>query len=77
MAIEFSKVMITEIRKKAGLTQRQVAEQMGVTVTTISHWETGLKKPALSPSKMFQLCKILNCSLEQLVESENSDRQVA
>lgn len=69
--------MIAKIRKEAGLTQRQLAEQMGVTVTTVSNWETGLRKPALTPSKMFQLCKILSCSLEQLADAESSDRQVA
>ena len=66
--------MITEIRKEAGLTQRQLAEQMGVTVTTVSNWETGLRKPALTPLKMFQLCKILGCSLEQLANAESCDR---
>ena len=32
---------IRELRKKAGLTQQQVAEKMGVQSPTISQWETG------------------------------------
>lgn len=32
---------IRELREKAGLTQRQVAEKMGIHWATISQWETG------------------------------------
>lgn len=68
--------MIAQIRKKAGLTQRQLAEQMEITVQTVSNWETGLYKVELTPLKMLKLCKALGCSLEQLAnEIEASDRQ--
>lgn len=33
---------IAEMRKKQGLTQRQLAEQLNVTDKTISKWETGV-----------------------------------
>ncbi|VEP16173.1 Putative transcriptional regulator (fragment) [Hyella patelloides LEGE 07179] len=35
-------------RKELGLTQRQIAEAVGVTVQTISNWETGLYNPKLT-----------------------------
>jgi transcriptional regulator with XRE-family HTH domain len=69
--------MIAELRKQAKRTQREVADALGITDTSVRRWEYGTAKPKLSFSQTLALCKILNCSLEQLVESENSDRQVA
>jgi len=69
--------MIAELRKQAKRTQREVADALGITDTSVRRWEYGTAKPKLSFSQTLALCKILNCSLEQLVESENSDRQIA
>lgn len=69
--------MIAELRKQAKRTQREVADALGITDTSVRRWEYGTAKPKLSFSQTLALCRVLNCSLEQLVESENSDRQVA
>ena len=66
--------MIAELRKKAGLTQRQLAEKTKVTVTTISNWETGVSKPLFNPSRMLILCKTLNCTLEELAIATEKNR---
>lgn len=36
---------IKALRAKLGLTQAQMAARIGTTVTTISRWETGDRKP--------------------------------
>lgn len=69
--------MIAELRKQAKRTQREVADALGITDTSVRRWEYGTAKPKLSFSQTLALCKVLNCSLERLVESENSDRQIA
>ena len=69
--------MIAELRKQAKRTQREVADALGITDTSVRRWEYGTAKPKLSFSQTLALCRVLNCSLEQLVESENSDRQIA
>ena len=68
--------MIKNLRTKAKITQKQVADGLGLTVGTVSNWESGRKHLRLDPLQMLTLCKILGCSLEQLA-SESSDRQVA
>lgn len=68
--------MIKNLRTKAKITQKQVADALGLTVGTVSNWESGRKHLRLDPSEMLTLCKTLGCSLEQLA-SEMSDRQVA
>ena len=37
-----SGAFIAEMRKKAGLTQRELADQIGISDKTISKWETGV-----------------------------------
>lgn len=36
---------IKEARKKAGLTQEQMSEKMGIPKRTIQNWENGVTKP--------------------------------
>lgn len=48
---------IREGRKAAGLTQRQLAQQLGVTNTSISNWEKGLSRP--DADMIQKLCQIL------------------
>lgn len=42
---ELSMPTLRQLREQAVLTQAEVAEKIGVSVTTISHWETGSKRP--------------------------------
>ena len=39
--------LLQELRKEKGITQEQLAEQMGVTRRTVSRWETGSNMPDL------------------------------
>ena len=41
---------IQELRKRAGLTQEQLAEQLGVTRQAVSKWESNTAAPELTPS---------------------------
>jgi putative transcriptional regulator len=47
---------IRQIRTKAGLSQAKMAEQIGVSLNTISNWETGRSKPrAKSRAKLLAM----------------------
>ena len=37
--------MIRELRQRFGLTQEQFAQKVGVTYSTVNHWENGKRKP--------------------------------
>ena len=58
------------LRERAGLTQRQVALALNITDQTVSNWETGHRVPKLSPPQTLKLCKVLECSLEELASEE-------
>lgn len=37
---------VKETRKQLGLTAEELAQKLGVSVTTVSRWETGRHKPS-------------------------------
>ncbi|MCW8128951.1 MAG: helix-turn-helix domain-containing protein [Planctomycetota bacterium] len=49
-------------REKAGLNQTQLAEQLGVMQSALSHWERNVKKP--SREHVEKLCAILNLTAD-------------
>ncbi len=56
---------VAELRKRAGLTQRQLAIKLNVTESTIANWEQG--RNALTWfERVALLCKALNCSPNEL-----------
>lgn len=60
---------LTEIRKKRGLTQAELAEASNVSYRTIQEYEqerSDLKKASVST--VYQIAKALNCTIEDLIE---------
>lgn len=69
---------IAERRKNANLTQKQLAEKLGITDKAISKWERGVAMP--DTSIMLELCDILCISVNELlsgekINMENDDRR--
>lgn len=59
---------IAGCRKKANLTQAQLAEKLGITDKAISKWERGISMP--DSSMMLELCDILGISVNELLSGE-------
>ncbi len=59
---------IAECRKKAGLTQAQLAERLNITDRAVSKWETGKSLP--DSSIMLELCAVLGISVNDLLSGE-------
>lgn len=57
---------LPKLRKNNNLSQEQLAEQLGVSRQAVSKWEAGNSYPDME--KMLQMCKILNCHLEDLMD---------
>ena len=64
---------IAERRKKANLTQMQLAEKLGITDKAISKWERGIAMP--DTSIMLKLCDILGISVNELLCGEKIDME--
>lgn len=59
---------ISDMRKKQGLTQKQLAEQLNVTDKTISKWETGYRLP--DASILPELGSALKVDINELLAGE-------
>lgn len=57
--------MLKKARKKAGLTQEQVADMASLSVPYIGYLETGLRKPSLKTLK--KLAKVLGAKVSDLI----------
>ncbi len=63
-------VLITELRKEKGMTQAQLAEQMGVTDKAVSKWERDLSCPDIN--SVPKLAEIFGVTVDQLMHGEKS-----
>ena len=61
-------VNIKEAREKAGLTQQDLANELGVGQSTVAMWETQKSLPRTD--KLPALAKILGCTIDDLLKKE-------
>lgn len=56
---------VKEMRKKRGLTQKQLAELLGVKQQNVSDWERSARSPSVKNLK--KLADALNCRIDDLI----------
>ncbi len=62
--------LIKEYRKKAGLTQLQLAQNIGITREHLSLVENGHKKPSLTTLE--KIAKELHTSIKDLIDEQSA-----
>lgn len=67
-------VFIADMRKKQGMSQRQLADMIGVTDKSVSKWETGKSLPEIS--KMEPLCEALHININEFLSGERLSEAV-
>jgi transcriptional regulator with XRE-family HTH domain len=65
---------LADLRKRANFTQRQVADLLNVTVTTVSAWERGTQVPRLTFSQIEILLDAFGCTIQDLVSATNQPK---
>ncbi len=60
--------LIAELRREKGLTQKEVAEKLGICAKTVSKWETGHGFPDVS--LISELSNIFQIDIEKLIKGE-------
>lgn len=63
---------ITEIRKKQGITQEELAHMLSINTATLSRWENSHFEPKASLIK--RLCEVLHCTEAELLNEQQPDR---
>ena len=57
---------LVELRKRSGVTQKEIADALGVTDHTVRNWEKGRAEAELQLWQVKALCQLLQCSLDDL-----------
>lgn len=74
MNIEATGKLISEQRKRLGITQQQLGERLGVTNTAVSKWERGLSYPDVS--LLPALANELNVTVSEIIYgSKNAEQE--
>ena len=64
---------ISELRKEKSLTQKQLAEKLGVTDKAVSRWETGKGYPDIET--LLSLSEVLDVSLNELLSAKRLEKE--
>lgn len=58
-------------RKKCGISQAEVARELGISDSAVCQWETGKTMP--DARKLTQIAEIYGCSVSDLLETESTE----
>jgi len=57
--------ILKELRTEKGLTQKALAQELSITVPTLSHWECGYQEPSFKD--LIALCRYFSVSADYLL----------
>lgn len=57
---------IGALREKAGLTKTQLADRLGVDLSTVCKWESGVNKP--TADGLLNLADLFHCTIDELFD---------
>ncbi|MEZ3421279.1 MAG: helix-turn-helix domain-containing protein [Eubacterium sp.] len=66
---------IAQLRKEAGITQKQLAEKLNVSDKTVSHWERGESTPDISLVPV--LADVFGITCDDLIHGKRADKSVS
>ena len=67
--VEFG-AKLKALRKASGLTQKQLAERLGITTSVVSYYELSERSP--SPDVLIRLSQVFHVSVDELLGIEES-----
>ena len=64
---------LRRLRKNAGLSMEEMAQELGITRQTLAAWETGQSWP--SAAMLPRIAQMLGCGIGDLYDTENHNRE--
>ena len=63
---------LRELRKKANITQAELAVRLGITQGSISLWESGETKPDVE--NLLKISELFGCTVDSLLKGERDEQ---
>jgi DNA-binding XRE family transcriptional regulator len=60
---------LAQMREQLGLTQKQVADALGVDPRTVLNWENGHHEPRLTIRQVKSLCQLLGKAIDEIPDN--------
>lgn len=74
---ESDRPTLGDLRRVRGLTQRQVADALGITSKAVSEWERGVKEPHLTPLQTQKMMQLYEClTIDELVSAVDASLEM-
>lgn len=64
---------LQKLRKEKGISQEQLAEQLGVTRQSVSKWESGNSYPEMD--KIVAICNLFHCDMDVLINKDITEER--
>lgn len=64
---------IRQVRERLGLSQKELAERIGVTQGAISHYEAAINNPSVATLK--RMSAALHCTVDELLTGEKKKEE--
>ena len=64
---------LQKLRKEKGISQEQLAEQLGVTRQSVSKWESGNSYPEMD--KIVAMCNLFHCDMDVLINKDITEER--
>lgn len=65
-------MMIAAMRKRAGMSQRELGERVGYSQQGVASWEIGRAEPSIQMLK--RLAGIFGCTVDELIRDEPEEK---
>lgn len=67
---------LMKVRERSQLTQREFADLLGVTISTVSNWERGVQVPRLTFEQTKKVMDASGLSIDDLVQAFNGTQEL-
>jgi transcriptional regulator with XRE-family HTH domain len=67
---------LMKVRERSQLTQREFADLLGVTISTVSNWERGVQVPRLTFEQTKRVMDASGLSIDDLVQAFNGTQEL-
>ena len=65
-------MMVANMRKRAGMSQRELGEMLGKTQQGVASWESGRSEPSIRMLKA--MARIFGCTVDELIRDEPEEK---
>ena len=69
------KLTMQTLRVSAGLTAQKVAQELGVSESTVRNWDHGRTEPQLKLGQVATLARLYQCSLDDLIAASRNSME--